>query len=251
MFSPDQFTHILLPSIWCMTTPRYYFLRTTFYHQKSYGKNSAKGTSELRSTRPNFIPFLATRCLYQGVHLTKGQPDPKAHQMSSWHDVVLLLATRCLYQEVCLTEYQSDPKAHQMSSWPDPKADQMSSWPDVLPLLLTRCLYWGVHLTADQPEPKADQMSTWYYLLPLFLTRCLYLGGWIQWHKFQVSIISSSWKIKMSGKNFTFCWFWLGKMHQNGLSGTYLEFQVCQIQWHGFQVSTISSSWKIKILGDK
>ena len=32
-----------------------------------------------------------------GVHLTAGQPDPKAHQMSSWPDVVLLMATRCFY----------------------------------------------------------------------------------------------------------------------------------------------------------
>ena len=55
------------------------------------------GMSELRSTRPNLVPLLATRCLYQGVHLTKGQPDPKADQMSSWPDVVLFLATRCLY----------------------------------------------------------------------------------------------------------------------------------------------------------
>ena len=71
----------------------------------------------------------------------------------------------------------------------------------------------------------------------------------IQWHLFQVSTISSSWKIKISGKNFTFCWFWLGKMHHNGLSGMYLGFEVCQIQWHRFQVSTISSCWKIKISG--
>ena len=45
---------------------------------------------------------------------------------------------------------------------------------------------------------------------------------------------------------FTFCWFWLVKMHQNGLSGTYLGFKVCQIQWQRFWVSTISGSWKIK-----
>ena len=40
--------------------------------------------------------------------------------------------------------------------------------------------------------------------------------------------------------NFTFCWFWLGKMHQNGLSGAYLGFKACQIQWHLLWVSTIS-----------
>ena len=55
--------------------------------------------------------------------------------------------------------------------------------------------------------------------------------------------------VKWTAKNFTFCWFWLGKMHQNGLSGMYLGFEVCQIQWHLFQVSTISNSWKIKISG--
>ena len=38
-------------------------------------------------------------------------------------------------------------------------------------------------------------------------------------------------------------------MHQNGLSGMYLGFELCQIQWHRFQVSTISHSCEIKILG--
>ena len=72
----------------------------------------------------------------------------------------------------------------------------------------------------------------------------------IQCHRFQVSAISSSWKITISGKNFTFCWFWLGKMHQNCLSGMYIGFKACWIQWHLLQVSIISSSWKITILGD-
>ena len=31
--------------------------------------------------------------------MSEYQPDPKAHQMSRWPDVVLLLATRCLYWE--------------------------------------------------------------------------------------------------------------------------------------------------------
>ena len=42
--------------------------------------------------------------------------------------------------------------------------------------------------------------------------------------------------VKEKAKNFTFCWFWLGKMYQNGLSHTYLGFEACQIQWHLFQV---------------
>ena len=40
------------------------------------------GTSDLSSTRPSLVPLLATRCLYQGVHLTSGQADPTLYQ--SW-----------------------------------------------------------------------------------------------------------------------------------------------------------------------
>ena len=72
----------------------------------------------------------------------------------------------------------------------------------------------------------------------------------MQCHRFWVSVISSSWKITISGKNFTFGWFWQGKMHQNGLSGAYLGFKACQIQWHLLWVYLISGSWKITILGD-
>ena len=74
-----------------------------------------------------------------------------------------------------------------------------------------------------------------------------YLGFeacWIQCCRFQVSVISGSWKITISGKNFTFCWFWLGKMHWNCLSGMYLGFKACWIQWHLLQVST--DKWFMK-----
>ena len=43
---------------------------------------------------------------------------------------------------------------------------------------------------------------------------------------------------------FHFCWFWLGKMHPNGLNGMYLGFKACQIQCHRFWVSAISSPEK-------
>ena len=36
--------------------------------------------------------------------------------------------------------------------------------------------------------------------------------------------------VQQTAKNFTFCWFWLGKTHWNGLSGAYLGFEACQIQ---------------------
>ena len=54
-----------------------------------------------------------------GVHLTKGQPDPKADQMSSWPEVVPWLATRCLYWGVHLIKGQptqiSMTLGHEMS----------------------------------------------------------------------------------------------------------------------------------------
>ena len=40
------------------------------------------GTSDLSSTGPNLAPLLATRCLYQGVHLGSDQPDPTKYH--SW-----------------------------------------------------------------------------------------------------------------------------------------------------------------------
>ena len=55
--------------------------------------------------------------------------------------------------------------------------------------------------------------------------------------------------VQETGINFTFCWFWQGKMHWNGLSGMYVGFEVCQIQWHRFWVSMISGSWRIKKSG--
>ena len=66
---------------------------------------------------------------------------------------------------------------------------------------------------------------------------------------FPVSAIGGSWKITISGKNFTFGWFWQGKMYQNGLNGVYLGFEACQMQCHRFWVSVISGSWKITISG--
>ena len=66
----------------------------------------------------------------------------------------------------------------------------------------------------------------------------------IQCCRFWVSAIRGSWKITISGKNFTFCGFCLGKMHWNCLSGTYLGFKACQIQWHLLWVSRICGSWK-------
>ena len=116
------------------------------------------GTSELRSTGPKLVPLLATRCLYCRVHLTEGQPDPKADQMSRWPDVTLLLVTRCLYQ--------------------GDTSELRSTGPNVVLVLATRCLYQGVHLTEGQPDPKPDQMSSWPEIVPFLATRCLY-GGYI------------------------------------------------------------------------
>ena len=53
---------------------------------------------ELRSTGSKLVPLLATGCLYCGVHLTEGQPDPKADQMSSWPDIGIVLGHYMLSQ---------------------------------------------------------------------------------------------------------------------------------------------------------
>ena len=125
-----------------------------------------------------------------GLHLTKGQPDPKADQMSHWPEVIPLLTTRCLYQGV-----GADRGLPLTKGQADPKADQMSCWPEVAPLLTTRCLYEGVHLktkdsllqtenillkTHDGLLNTADN-TTWAqvnqtYLVPLLATRWLYWG---------------------------------------------------------------------------
>ena len=73
----------------------YYYSRVLLlqnynYHKKSemLWKKSEKGTSELRSSRPNLVPVLATRCLYQEGMSELRSTGPK---------LVPLLTTRCLY----------------------------------------------------------------------------------------------------------------------------------------------------------
>ena len=53
--------------------------------------------NELRWNGHHLVPLLATRCIYWGVHVTKGQHDPEADQISSRPDIVPLLSTRCLH----------------------------------------------------------------------------------------------------------------------------------------------------------
>ena len=85
--------------------------------------------SELRSTGHNWVPLLATRCLYQGECLTKGQPDPKAENMSNWPDIVLLLATRCLYWGINVSSDQLNQALYH--SWPLDASTGGSIWPKV------------------------------------------------------------------------------------------------------------------------
>ena len=141
-----------------------------------------RGISELRSTRPKLVPFLATRCLYWGyiwlkVSLTQSWPYavPLLANRCFLHGgifelrstrpkIVPFLATRCFYQGLHLTEGQPDPKADQMSSWPH-KADQMSTWPDVVLLFTTGCLYLGGTSDWRSAWPKGGQnvKLTWQY----------------------------------------------------------------------------------------
>ena len=109
------------------------------------GSPNVKLTSDCRSVWPKGSPNVKLtwhstafdhQMLLLGVCLTECQPDPKAHQMLSWH----------------LTAGQSDPKAH-----------QMSSWPHIVLLLTTWFFYWGyvwlnVSLTQRLTKCQGGQM---------------------------------------------------------------------------------------------
>ena len=87
------------------------------------------GTSELCSTRPNLIPLLATRCLYQGrVHLKTKE------SLLQTEDVLFTTKDGLLKTE-------------------DKRNELRSSGPKLLPLLAIRCLYWGLHLSSGQLDP--------------------------------------------------------------------------------------------------
>ena len=75
-----------------------------------------EGISQLRSTGPQFVLLLATRCHYQGVHLTEGQPDPKADHMSSLPDVVKTLGHQMSLLRVHLSSGQLFPSSYHC--WP-------------------------------------------------------------------------------------------------------------------------------------
>ena len=147
-------------------------LRNYFYHQKCYGKKSAKGTSELRSIRPNLILVLAPRCLYWGgVSGVDGGVGGIGVTYEKWtvYCKVLLKTEDGLLQTI----------EHELRS----------GGCKFVPLLATRCLYLvgievaygvGVHLTKHQPDPQADDMSSWPAIVPLLTNRCLYWGGGVR-----------------------------------------------------------------------
>ena len=102
---------------------------------------------ELRSTGPNWVPLLATRCLYQGVgyiwpevsltqRLTKCQADLKYYH--SWLVDASTRGGGGGTEDIGVTGWGT---CDQRSAWPE--VDQMSCWPAVVQLLTTRCLYWG------------------------------------------------------------------------------------------------------------
>ena len=66
----------------------------------------------------------------------------------------------------------------------------------------------------------------------------------IQCHRFRVSAISGSWKITISGKNFTFVDFDWEKCIKIAWVVHIEGFKACQIQWHLLQVSMISRFMK-------
>ena len=161
MSSPDHFTHILTPSIWCNTTPRYYFWGNTFMirNQKCSGKKSAKGTFELMSTRTNWVPVLMVLMggvIWAQVNWTTLRSGLVHHMpllgcmselrwASPW--VHLTVHVKLTWCSSALSHQMPLPGVHLNTGQPDQKANQMSCWPDVVPLFVIRCLNWGVHLT--------------------------------------------------------------------------------------------------------
>ena len=88
----------------------------------------------------HWIPLLRVGL---GLYLSKGKPDPKADQMSSWPTLVSHLGTRCLsWEQVAYGSVQEVRghkrgeggigRLHLTKGQPDPKADQMSSRPTVV-----------------------------------------------------------------------------------------------------------------------
>ena len=144
----------------------------------------------------------------QGVHLTKGQPDLKSDEMSTWPkassrgsiwpNVNLTQSSSTLGHKMSLPGGTSD----QRSAWPKvwsnvnltqslnckETSDQRSAWPKVIAHLATRCLCLGVYIQPEVSLIQSDQMSTWSKVVANMATRCLCLGVYI-WPK--VSLIQS------------------------------------------------------------
>ena len=180
------------------------------------------------------MTLCSTACGHQmpllGVCLTECQPDPKAHQMSSWPDVVLLLATRCLYWGVALKPSKWNgtyaavpcipfyPYTCFRTLCPKPSCQKSRKAIVTQKVLVTQSSNI-VHCNWHTQKPICTNFQAFQTLFPC--------SNWCFFFHFL------SGEVKQRAKNFTFCWFWLGKKHQNGLSGTYgIGFEVCQIQWH-------------------
>ena len=130
---------------------------TTWPKASSWG-----GTSHKMSTWPEVVSHLATRYLCLRGH---GTSDQRSVWLKVWWNVNL---TQGLTQGVHLTKGQPDPKSEQMSTWPkasswggtsDQGHSDLKIWwnvnlPKVVSHLATRCLCLGVHLTKGQPDPK-------------------------------------------------------------------------------------------------
>ena len=107
------------------------------------------GISDQMSTWPEVVSHLTTRCLCQGVCLTRSQPGPKSDQMSTRPEA-------SSWGAVCLTQGK-----------PDQKSDQMSNLPEASS--------WGGTSDKGQPDPKIWQKcqpDVKPHLQGVYLTKC-------------------------------------------------------------------------------
>ena len=150
--------------------------------------------NDLKSTRPNAVLLLATRCLYGG-HISAQVHQIQFSTTLGYSMLLWGLGVGYISAQVNWIQ-QSVTLGHKMPL-PGGTSELRSTRPNLVPLWATRCIYQGgtqssgqldtteyqsltttggVCLTKGQSDPRADQMSSWLDVVPLLATKCFYWG---------------------------------------------------------------------------
>ena len=155
MFSPNQFTHILPLSIWCITTARYYFHETTFItRNQKCDEKICQRYIWAQVTRNNLVLVLATWCLWWGWRCQGANRDVGG----AGGILGLHMKTKSVYCKELMKTQDGllQTIEHELRSMGH----------KFVPLLATRCLYWGyiwlkVSLTQRLNKCQDDLTSYW------------------------------------------------------------------------------------------